>query len=67
LLLNLNMTEWTPPKVEHCLTKRNRVAKLLCQQLTYQASLEDQIETITALVILCQVQKALCKRKRTHD
>ena len=53
LLLDLNATEWTPPKVEHCLMERKRVAGLLCQQPTHQASLEDQIETITALVTLC--------------
>jgi hypothetical protein len=66
-LLDLNATEWTPPKVEHCLTERNRVAGLLCQQPTHQASLEDRIKTITALVALCRVQEAPCERKRTHD
>ncbi len=66
-LLDLNMTEWTPPKVEHCLTERKRVAELLCQEPTHEASLEDQIKTITALVALCRVQEGPCERNRTHD
>ncbi len=66
-LLDLNSTEWTPPKVEHCLTERKRVAELLSQKSTHQASLEDRIETITALVALCRIQEPLYKRKHTHD
>lgn len=66
-LLDLNATEWTPPKVEHCLTEQKRVAGLLCKQPTHQASLEDRIETITALVVLCWVQEAPYPQKRIHD
>jgi hypothetical protein len=33
-LLDLNETEWTPPKVEHCLKERRHVASLLSQQST---------------------------------
>jgi hypothetical protein len=66
-LLDLNATEWAPPKVEHCLTEQKRVAGLLCQQPTHRASLEDRIETITALVALCRVQEAPCPQKRIHD
>ena len=67
LLLDLNITEQTPLKVKHCLTEQKRVVKLLCQQLTYQASLKDQIKTIITLVALCQVQEALCPQKRIYD
>jgi len=66
-LLDLNVTEWTPPKVEHCLTERKRVAGLLCQEPTHKASLGDRIETITALVALCRVQEAPREQNCTHD
>src|SRR6202034_1281603 len=46
-LLDLNATEWTPPKVEHCLTERKRVAGLLCQQLTHRASTYSSRQTHT--------------------
>ena len=47
--------------------ERKRVARLLCQEPTHQANLEDRIATITALVALCRVQEAPCQRKRAHD
>jgi hypothetical protein len=66
-LLDLKETEWTPPKVDHCLDERRHVVNLLSQQSTQQASLEERIQTITAIVALCQVQEALYPQKRIHD